>query len=168
MTISLDSRIFIEKSLASNLAEASLSPEEFELWKNYGFTFRNLVHFNKVFAVWEHTSNGPVVVDSLTVTGVYVDTFSGFSGSVRNSEGKTHWIKHTPSRILDLPVFAHVPFIPEITYLPKPTHEAPLQLKFPLVFKTEKNPNYLEDGATFVTQVGEFRATYPQFAELRL
>lgn len=168
MTISLDGRIYLEKSLAVKVAEADLSPEECAIWKSYGFTFRSHCHYNKVYAVWEHTAHGPVIVDSLTVTGVYCDTSAGFSGSLRNSEGQTHWVKHSPERVLDLPVFAHVPFMPEITYLPKPTQDAPMQLKFPLVFKTQGNPNYLTEGFVYVTQIGEFRANYPQFGELRL
>jgi len=168
MDLDLTGRRSLEKTLAFRLAESTLSASEFSEWNLYKFTHRALCHHRKVFCVWEHSSNGPIVLDSITVTGIHVDTNNGFSVSVKNGSGQRQWVTHKPARIFDLPVFAHIPFIPDVTFLPRTLDEEQMTLKFPLVYKTEGNPDRLVEGLLYVTQVGEFRATFAQFADLRL
>lgn len=168
MDIPYESRKYLERSLALKAAETSLSQKDFNDWRLLGFTYRALCHKNKVFCAWEHSSKGPVVVDSLTVDEIEVDTATGFGVRIRNAAKEYQWLEHAPHRVFDLPVFAHVPFMPDVSYLPRKDAETHLLLKFPIVYKTQGNPDRPVEGLLYLTQIGEFRATYPQFADLRL
>ena len=84
-----------------------------------------------------------------------------------NGEG-VQWVGHSPARLFDLPVFVHVPFISEVTYAPESRNPEKYVVRFPLVFKTASNPNAPIAGDIYVTQVGEFRGQYPEFADLKL
>lgn len=168
MDLDLTGRRSLEKTLAFRLAESSLTTSEFLEWQACRFVHRALCHHKKVFCVWEQGSDGPIILDSLMVTDIHVSTHNGFSVSVKNHEGQRQWVTHKPVRLFDLPVFAHVPFMPDITFLPRVMEEEPMTLKFPLVYKTEGHPEYPVAGLLYLTQIGEFRATYPKFADLRL
>lgn len=170
MDVNTADRRYLERSLALKAAAQHLTPRDYADWRLYGFTHRSLCHYNKVFAVWRQTPEGPVVIDSITVTEISVDSIDGFAVRIRNAAGEHQWLCHKPDRLFHLPVFAHIPFMPDITFLPRQEKGdiESMQLKFPIVYKTAGNPDRLVNGLVYLTQVGEFRSTYPQFADLRL
>jgi len=167
MSSDKDSRPALEKSFAVKFAKSNLSEENFAVWISMHYTARFHCHYGKVFVVWKHTTLGPSILDMLTVVAVHCDTYDGFSISFTNTAGESQWVEHKASKLFGLQVFAHIPFMPEISFLPKPNDDKHHQLKFPVVIKSEGNPRFLVEGDTYITQFGEFRDTYPQYGGLR-
>lgn len=161
-----DQRLFIERSLASQSADISLSPSDSVLWHTAGFTARTLCHYDKIFVVWRQFLDKPEVIDSIHVRDVDVTTKDGFAVCVETDTDE-QWITHMPSRIGNHHIFCHVPYLTDITYMPGPNPDK-MVLRFPLVFKTASNPRFLVEGDVYVSQLSEFRTTYPEHKDLKL
>ena len=170
--MNLDQRLYIERSLAAEISKRDQSKTDHSEWEASGFTFRVLAHYDKIFVVWRHTLRGPQILGKLRVINFDACISSGLGAAIEtdttdSGEG-VQWVGHSPARLFDLPVFAHVPFISEVTYAPEARNPEKYVIKFPLVFKTASNPNSPIAGDIYVTQIGEFRGQYPEFADLKL
>lgn len=155
--------------MASDAAQRSLDLQQLTAWQDAGFTFRTLCHYNKTFVVWRHFMGEPLVVDSLTVKAVSCDTRSGLAVRIHNQEDEPTWITHHPSQLFGYPVFAHIPYLLDISYLPIDVSKSATAgnvLRFPVVFRTQHNPkSNLVEEVYYLSQVGEFRNTYPEFKD---
>lgn len=157
-----------ERIWAAQAADRSLSPQDAELWHSCRYVFRSHCHFNKIFVIWHAFDDAPNVLDTLTVCNLEADSYDGFGLRVENSKGESLWITHEPTRLWSYNLFAHVPFLGEFTFLPKTETSNP-SLKVPIVVKSLNSPCYpLVEGCVYMTQLSEFRATYPQFKNVKL
>ncbi len=167
-----DQRLYIERSLAAQLSKQIQSPKDHDEWTNSGFTFRVLVHYDKILVVWKQGLKGPQVLGKLRITEFELDSRNGLGVCIESDLGSKpdgmQWVSHDPSRLFDLPVFAHVPFISEVTYIPESQDTSNFVVRVPLVFKTASNPSAAKLNDIYVTQIGEFRGRYPEFADLKL
>lgn len=167
-----DQRSYLERSLAAECSQRHQTPAEHAAWLGMGYTARILCHYDKVFAVWAQTDKGPNILGKFRVSAVDCCTRDGFGVSIQSDVRKNPedfvWVSHNPARLFGLPVFAHVPFTPELTYTPDSRHPEKFTLRFPVVFKTASNPHMPVNGDIYVTQIGEFRNLYPEFADLKL
>lgn len=167
-----DQRNYLEKSLAMEASRKYQSFEDHDDWMACGHTFRVLCHFGKIFAVWRQTEDGPEVMGKFRIANIGIDTKEGVGVSiatdVRGEDEDYLWISHTPTRLFNLPIFAHVPYLCDISYTPGTHSQVGMVLRFPLVFKLASTPKSPVVGDIYVSQIGEFRATYPEFADLRL
>lgn len=165
-------RLYLERSLATDCSLASQSEQDHLDWTNSGFTFRVLCHYDKLFVIWKHADSGPEVLGRIRVINLDACTRDGLGvcldTNITSKDDGAHWVSHNPSRLFGLPVFAHVPFISEVSYTPEGRTPEKFVTRFPLVFKTCSNPNDPVIGDTYVTQLGEFRNTYPEFEDLKL
>lgn len=167
-----EQRSYIERSLAIERSKRYQKPADHAEWTACGFTTRVLCRYNKFFVVWQQVNNAPKILGRFRVLNMELDIYQGLGlcieTTTRFKSEDMYWVSHTPSRLFDLPVFAHVPYLVDLSYLPLP--EAPENpiLRIPLVIKTASNPGYPVEGHIYVSQVGEFRATYPEFADLRV
>ena len=170
--MNLDQRLYIERTLAAQLSKQEQASKDHDEWLNSGYTFRVLVHYDKIFVIWKQGPNGPQILGKLRVYNFDLDTVEGLGVCVESDVGHSvdgcNWIGHTPRRLFGLPVFAHVPFISELTYTPDGRDPEKFVTRLPLVFKTQSNPSDPKIGDIYVTQIGEFRGTYPEFADLKL
>lgn len=168
----LDQRLYLERSLAAEQSKRHQSAADHSEWEGMGFTARLLCHYDKILVVWKQGANGPQILGRLRIVNADASTFEGIGVCVEVSVGdgpdSMQWITHTPARLFGLPIFMHVPFINEITYTPEGRKPEKMVLRFPLVVKTAGNPNSPKLGNTYVTQIGEFRTLYPEFADLKL
>lgn len=163
-------RAALEKQLAYEFA-SKLPPEEHLNWAACRHTSRNLIQFSSIFVLWQQFMSEPMIVGSLKVTDVSASFKEGLQVHIEYhdsvSSGKV-WIGHAPTDFLgNGRVFAHIPFKPEVTYHTR-TGGTPYTLRLPIVFRTQGNPNDPLEGELQVSQVGSFRAAYPQFKEIRL
>ena len=167
-----DQRLFIERNLAAQLSKEHQPASCHTEWTNAGFTFRVLTHYNKIFVVWRQGSNGPQALGKFRVVEFELDSRNGIGVCIESDLGSApdgmQWVSHDPSRLFDLPVFAHVPFISEVTYIPESHDPDNFVVRVPLVFKTASNPAAAKPNDIYVTQIGEFRGRYPEFADLKL
>ena len=168
-----DQRLHLERSLAAENSKKHQNLTDHEDWINSGFTFRTLCHYDKIFVVWKQGINGPQILGKLRIINVGLDTYDGFEVCIESDiesfaiDG-TQWIGHNPTRLFGLPVFAHIPYICEVTFTPDGRCPDKSILRFPVVFKTEGNPAMPKVGKIYVTQIGEFRGLHPEFADLKL
>lgn len=162
----------IDVELSTKSSEENQPPHEHQQWLKCGFTFRVQCHFNKIFAVWRQSEDGPIILGKFTVIDVSSDSENGFCISLETDilgvEQTVQVVSHSPCKLFGLPIFAHIPHISEVTFTPhhRVAHNI---LRVPIVFKTSSNPyKNLKDGDIYVTQVGEFRNTNLQYADLKL
>ena len=162
----------LERSLASESSRKSQTTEDHEGWLSSGFTFRVQCHYNKLFCVWKHTEHGPEVLGRFRVVNADLDTYTGLGICIEtdlaNDVDGMIWIDHKPKRLFGLDIFGHIPYFSEITYTPEPNRAENFVLRIPVVFKSKSNPNNPVVGDVYLTQVGEFRHTYPKFADMKL
>ena len=167
-----DQRLYIERSLAAQLSKENQPPSCHTEWVNAGFTFRILTHYDKILVVWRQGPKGPQVLGKLRITEFELDSRNGLGVCIESDLGSKpdgmQWVSHDPSRLFDLPVFAHVPFISEVTYIPESQDAGNFVVRVPLVFKTASNPSAPKLNDIYVTQIGEFRGRYPEFEDLKL
>lgn len=170
--MNIDQRLYIERSLAAQLSKQIQPPKDHDEWTNSGFTFRVLVHYDKIFVVWKQGSNGPQILGKFRVSNFDLGTYDGIGVYIESDAGEAIdggiWVGHTPTRLFGLPVFAHVPFISEVTFTPNGHTPEKFVVRLPVVFKTQSNPAEPKPGDIYVTQIGEFRGSYPEFAGLKL
>ena len=170
--MNLDQRLYIERSLAAETSKRNQSAADHAEWTAAGFTFRVLAHYDKIFVVWKQGPKGPQILGKLRLTNIDASTFDGLGvcieTDITNTDDGVQWVSHSPARLFGLPIFVHVPFISEITFTPESRNPEKYVLRFPLVFKTASNPNSPIAGDIYVTQIGEFRGSYPEFADLKL
>lgn len=158
----------MEKVLAADAADKFLSPQDSQAWHDCGYTFRCYNHFNKILVIWRCFAGEPEVMDTVTVSSVECDTYDGLGVKVLNNSKESLWLAHYPKKLWDYPVYAHVPFISQLQYVPG-TKGCNPTLRFPLVFKSEHNPrNHLIDGVVYITQLSEFKSSYPKYKDIRL
>lgn len=166
-----DQRQYLERSLAFDASKAFQSHADHTEWANSGYTFRVLCHYDKIFAVWRHTASGPVILGGIRVRNPELTTGDGLGLCLESEIGGTQsslWIGHSPRRLFGLPVFAHIPFMAEVSYIPEASRPDVHIVRVPVVFKTPSNPKTLVEQDIYVTQIGEFRAMFQQFENLKL
>jgi hypothetical protein len=165
-------RLFVERSLSAERSKRCQPPADHDEWTAAGFTARILCHYNKIFVVWKRTESGPKILGRLRIVGMDLDVTEGLGLSiettVRSKAEDIQWIGHTPTRLFDLPVFAHIPYLVDLSYLPRGDFADAPVLRVPIVIRTAGNPDYPVDGGVYVSQIAEFRATYPEFSDLRV
>jgi len=163
-------RTAFEKQLAYEFA-SRLPPQAHQDWAACRHTSRAIVQFDSIFVLWQQFMSEPMIVGSLRVIDVSASFKEGLKLHIEYQDSTIKgraWVGHAPTDVLgNGRFFAHVPFKPEVTYHTR-TDNAPYSLRLPVVFRTQGNPNDLVEGELQVSQVGAFRATYPQFKEIRL
>lgn len=160
-----------EKRLAHEHA-SRLAPQVYQNWTSCRHTTRHIVGSNSIFVLWQQFLDEPMVVGSFVISDIRASFTEGLNLKVLFTNdlilNAPCWVTHTPTDILgNGRVFAHVPYIPEITFLEK-VEQGQDTLRLPLVLRTEGNPNDPKEGELQVTPVGLFRKAHPQFKELRL
>lgn len=167
-----EDRKFLERTLALENSLQSQPALDHHEWTNAGFICRILCHYGKLLVIWHETDDGPRVLGRIRITDLEATTREGVAvcieTSVRGRAEDYLWIGHKPQRIFGLPLFAHVPFICDIRHVPEERSADGYVTRFPLVFKSQSNPRRPVIGDTYITQLSEFRSTYPKFADLRL
>lgn len=163
-------RTALEKKLAYQFA-SRLPQQAYQDWAACRHTTRHVVYAGSIFVLWQSFMDEPMIVGSVHVVDVRASFKNGLEVCLEwndSTRSGIEWVGHTPNDILGSGrVFAHVPFRPEVSFLER-SENAPHTLRIPLVFRTQGNPNDLVEGQLQVTQVGLFRAAYPQFREIRL
>lgn len=163
-------RTAFEKQLAYEFA-TRLPPQKHQDWAACRHTSRSIVQFDSIFVLWQQFMSEPMIVGSLRITDVAASFKEGLRLHVEYQDSTTKgsvWVGHSPTDVLGSGrFFSHVPFKPEVTYHTR-TGTAPYSLCLPIVFRTQGNPNDPVEGELQVSQVGAFRAAYPQFKEIRL
>lgn len=165
-------RLYVERSFSAERSKRYQTPADHDEWTAAGFTARILCHYNKIFVVWKQVDGGPKILGRFRVIGMDLDVSEGLGLSiettVRSKAEDIQWVSHTPARLFDLPVFAHIPYLVDLSYLPRAESAGTPVLRVPLVIRTAGNPDYPVEGGVYVSQIGEFRATYPEFSDLRV
>lgn len=168
----LDQKLFLERSLAAQNSQKHQTAEDHTAWNKSGFTFRSLCHYNKIYVVWKQCLDGPQVLGRFRVINLELSTQEGLGVCIESDVGEgidgTQWVNHNPTRLFGLPVFAHIPYLCEVSYTPEGRNPDHFITRIPIVIKTTNNPSTPKVGNIYVTQIGEFRATYPELAELKL
>lgn len=169
MNMTTSQRLALERSLAHESSKAYQSQEDHLAWTSAGHTFRTLCHINKIFVIWKHTLDGPEPLGSIRIVGVNLETKTGMSVCIAVTlAGKEsrQWITHNPSRIQNLPIFAHIPYMCDLTYTPEPNYHNNMVLRFPIVFKLEASPKFPVNGGIYLSHLGEFRSNNQEFSDL--
>lgn len=166
-------RLFLERSLAAEASKTYQSAEDHSDWEKCGFTFRSNCHYDKIFAVWQHIDGAPVILGRIRVRDFDLDSREGLGvcveSNLHHDDGEDmEWVTNKPLRLFDTPIFAHVPFMAEVSFTPENSKPDTWIVRVPVVFKTESNPRDPKEGHIYVTAISEFRATYPQYKDLKL
>ena len=163
-------RTALEKRLAYEFA-SRLPTQEHQNWAACRHTTRHMVQYDSIFVLWQQFMSEPMIVGSLRVTDVSASFKEGLKLHVEYQDSVTKgkvWVGHSPTDVLGSGrVFAHIPYKPDVTYLER-VEGGPYVMRLPLVFRTQGNPGDTQEGELQLSQVGAFRAEYPQFKEIRL
>lgn len=170
--MNLDQRQYLERNLAAEASERAQAPADHAEWVSAGYTCRIPCNYDKILVVWCETDDGPRVTGRLRFINLEADTRTGLGVCIESikSGGKPEhlWVTHSPVRLFGLPMFGHVPFIADVTYTPENRNPEKFTIRFPFVLKTKSNPYHPVVGDTYVSQLGEFRKRFAQFADLVL
>lgn len=159
-----------EKQWASHEARQKLSKEDRHLFETARHTFRPYVYFDKVLVAWTMVQGEPRIKEVFKVVGIDVSFQEGIWLTMYAEVAKRELrISHSPRPLLDLGVFAWVPFFNELRYA-SPDWEDPdarKNLRLHACFKTPSSPDHTVEGHTYLTELHTFRETWPQYAKTR-
>ena len=163
-------RAALEKRLAYEFA-SRLPAQTHMNWAACRHTTRHIVYYDSIFVLWQAFMAEPMIVGSLRIIDIRASFIHGIELHIEFNDSKSKgsiWVGHAPTDVLgDGRVFAHVPYKPDISFLER-VESGPYVLRVPVVFRTQGNPNDMQEGELQVSQVGSFRAAFPQFKEIRL
>lgn len=163
-------RAALEKRLAYEFA-SRLPPQEHQNWAACRHTTRHMVQYDSIFVLWQSFLSEPMIVGSIRVVDIRASFRNGLELHLEFNDSTTSgslWVGHAPTDVLGSGrIFAHIPYKPDVTYLER-VEGGPYVMRLPLVFRTQGNPGDTQEGELQLSQVGAFRAEYPQFKEIRL
>ena len=132
------------------------------------FTFRTLCHLNKIFVIWDYANGKPVVRGALEVLNMIADARNGaqchvetYLDGVLGSAQLSHYIKP----LFGGRIFCHIPT--HFNFHCESLDDKKV-VRYPVVFQTEGTPHKKTEGKLRVTQLGEFRAMFPEFKDLKV
>ena len=130
-----------------------------------------MVQYDSIFVLWQSFLSEPMIVGSIRVVDIRASFRNGLELHLEFNDSTTSgslWVGHAPTDVLGSGrIFAHIPYKPDVTYLER-VEGGPYVMRLPLVFRTQGNPGDTQEGELQLSQVGAFRAEYPQFKEIRL
>lgn len=163
-------RAALEKRLAYEFASL-LPPQTYQNWMACRHTTRHVVYYDSIFVLWQAFLGSPMIVGAMRVTDIRASFQDGIELLLEVKDQTSSfevWVGHAPKDVLGTGrVFAHVPYKPDVTFLER-VEAGPYVLRVPIVFRTQGNPNDMQESELQVSPVGGFRAAFPQFKEIRL
>jgi len=145
-------------------ASTTLPEHEQVLFNSLRAVTRSMLYENRTFIVWCKDSPQNKIIDILKVNDIDVGFHDGLAVRFKNSQGDHVWVGHTPTRLFRYQAMAHVPFLPEVKYSPRPNSKVELnELQLPIVIKTLANPDADLKEVQFVTDVRIFVSHNPQY-----
>lgn len=144
--------------------------EEFALWQARPVTSRMTASKGSIFVLWKMSADmRPMIVDAFEVIDIDLTTMEGLRVWVESKRFARlgYAITHKPSQLAgDQEVFAWVPFIPNVNYMPHPGGKGWV-LRAEICARTRSRSQDPVAGDTYLSPVGEFRARFRAFAEVR-
>lgn len=127
-----------ETKAANVLARKGLDNEGYQRWKEcyHGHRFQGFYH--KAMVVFTLEDGQPNVIDKLTCKGLSVDLIKGFTSSWYDNKHKEILVGHTPKEVAKGCFMYHLQESP-VDYS---EYAGRLEVKFPVIFKTFRSPNY--------------------------
>jgi hypothetical protein len=159
-----EERDALEKKLAHEAAWKTLSFHDLEDWKSCSYINKARAHSGKTFIVWKNTAAEPTILDVFKVQSIQVSFTDGLQATVADEWGEEYTVGHSPSRISSYKVYMHIPYTPELQYLPNASKTTKV-LRFPLIVKQFGRPDSLAMNMTYLTDVPDFKRLFPQFID---
>lgn len=153
-----------------DLMVQELWEEEKALWKARPVTQRVPVQLSSIFILWKLVEEGrPQIVDAFEVMDICVSKEDGLQVWVESKRflRMGYTIGHKPSLLAgDQEVFVWTPFYSSLNYTPHPGGRGWL-LRTEVCIRTRSNVRSPVPEHTYLSPVGEFRARFRDFAEVR-
>ena len=144
--------------------------DERALWAQRPVTSRITVSQGSILVLWKTGPDmRPITQDAFVVTEIKLDKKAGLQVWVESRRFMKlgYAIAHKPSMLAgDSEVFAWVPFFPRLAYTPHPGGRGWIT-RAEVCARTRSRADSPVVGDTYLTPVGEFRARFRDFAEVR-
>lgn len=162
-----DSRHMLELTWARELTLKQSQAEQ-DHWAQMKIAHRVAVNKNKFLIVWKATADGQAeVINSLKLVRMDSSLDQGMRLLFLDQVGSMVWVDHTPRAFAGTDVFVWLPFFNNVKYGPNHYNEQTWGIRLAINMKMRSHPDYWVHGHTYLTELPEFRARFPRFAETK-